>query len=326
MSQQQKVLVLGANGRLGRSVVAAFAAAGWQVRAQTRNPARWQSKSWPNGVEPWCCDAMDETAVCRAAEGADVIVNALNPLYTQWQDKAVRLGENALAAARASGALLLFPGNIYNFGKRLPESLPADTPQVGNTAKAQIRIAMERTMRAAASEGVNSVVLRAGDYFGGAERGAWFDLAITKKLLQGKMMYPGPTDRVHTWAYLPDFAQVFVRVAARRAQLHGFHVYHFPGYAITGAELQRALEAVVGRQLQVASLPWWSLRLAAPFSPMLRAILEMRYLWDRPHRLEDGPLRELIGNLPATPLHAALHASLVALDRLPLSEEGLHHA
>jgi nucleoside-diphosphate-sugar epimerase len=326
MGQQQSlVIVLGANGRFGRSVVEAFAAAGWQVRAQMRNPDRWQAKAWPNGVVPCFCDAHDRAALCRAADGAQVVVNALNPLYTEWQQYARALGENALAAARASGALLLFPGNVYNFGKRLPEQLLAQTPQVGNTAKAKIRIEMEAALQAAAADGVDSVVLRAGDYFGGARRGAWFDLAIAKDLRKGKMIYPGPRDRVHAWAYLPDFAEVFVRVAAQRAKLHGYHVYHFPGYAITGAQMQQALEQVVGRRLRVAKLPWWSLRLAAPFSPMLRAIVEMRYLWDRPHRLVDSALRELIGPLPSTPLAEALHTAIVELDLLPV-QGTLRHA
>lgn len=312
-AQQPMVVVLGANGRLGRSLVNAFAAANWRVRAQMRDQNRWRDGIWPEDIEPWFCDAHDGAALCRSVEGADVVVNALNPLYTQWKHQALLLATNALAAARSSGATLLFPGSLYNFGSHLPERLHEDTPQVGNTPKGKMRIAMEAALRGAAADGVNSIVLRAGDYFGGPGHGAWFDQVIARDLAKGRMTYPGPIDRVHTWAYLPDFAATFVRVAAQHTELRGFHAYHFPGYAITGAELHTALERVAGRRLRLTGMPWWGLRLVAPFSPMMRAILEMRYLWNRPHRLEDGPLSELIGELPSTPLNEALRSALAAL-------------
>lgn len=322
--QAERVVILGAGGRLGQALVHAFASAGWSVRAQLRNSTRWQQPSGLPAVEPVFCDALDRAALCRAAEGATVVVNALNPVYTAWSQQARRLGQNALAAARASGALLLFPGNVYNFGKTLPEVLRPDTDQVGNTPKARIRIDMEADLRAAATEGVDSVVLRAGDYLGGTQRGAWFDLAIVKDLAKGVMVYPGPPNVVHAWAYLPDFAQTFVCVASQRAQLRGFRVHHFPGYAVTGTELHHQLEQLVGHVLRRRPLPWWNLQLAMPFWPMARAVLQMRYLWQRPHRLVDTGLSELIGAVPMTPLPDALRASLQDLDMLPLPQAMQH--
>ena len=146
-----------------------------------------------------------------------MIVNALNPLYTEW--KLLTAGGSALAAAETSGGTLMFPGNVYNFGKHLPPRLAAATPEIADTPKARLRIEIERQMQAAALRGVNSVVVRAGDFFGGTGRGAWFDLVIAKSLAKGKLVYPGPIDLVHAWAYLPDLAQVFVRLAERRGEL-----------------------------------------------------------------------------------------------------------
>jgi nucleoside-diphosphate-sugar epimerase len=323
--QQASVLVLGANGRLGRAVVAAFAAAGWRVRAQVRQQEQASEMAWRNNVEICCCDARDQDALRRIANGVQVVVNALNPGYTEWQLHARVLGDNAIAAARDQGALLMFPGNVYNFGRQLPARLRPDTPQVGNTSTARIRIDMEAALRAAAKEGMDSVVLRAGDYLGGSQRGAWFDLAIAKDLHKGNMIYPGPLDRVHAWNYLPDFADVFVRVATQRARLRGFHCFHVPGHAITGAQLQQAMEEVVGQRVHVRKLPWWGLQLTAPFSAMSRAILEIRYLWYRPQQLVDTALRDLIGTWQETPLVEAVHTSLQELNLFPV-QETLRHA
>lgn len=307
------VLILGAAGRLGQALAAAFADAGWQVRAQARKPLPVALTGHPH-VQPVRCDATDVAALSQAAHGATVIVNALNPLYTEWERLALPLADAALAVARASGALLMLPGNVYNYGREMPPLLTPATPECGNTPKARIRIEIEARLAAAAREGVDSAVIRAGDFFGGPGTGTWLDLAMMTQLGRGKFIYPGNADMTHAWAYLPDLAQVFVRVAAQRAQLRGLHRLHFAGHTLTGADFKAATEAVLGRELRSGGLPWWLMRLVAPFNPMWRELLVMRYLWERPHALEDPALRELIGTVPRTPLPQALRSALAELD------------
>ncbi|MCX9154978.1 NmrA family NAD(P)-binding protein [Niveibacterium sp. 24ML] len=300
------VLVLGANGRIGGALVGAFSAAGWAVRAQVRRPP---PEPMPAGVSIVTCDALDAAAIAQAAQGADVIVHALNPDYTKWDALVPPLTASVLAAARASGALLMLPGNVYNFGSELPPVLSESTPEVGNTPKARVRIELEKQLRDAARDGVRSVVIRAGDFFG-AGSGSWFDLVIAKDLRRGRIVLPGPDDVAHAWAYLPDLARVFVAVAEQRARLARCATLHYAGLTLTGVELAAAFERVCGRPLERRQLPWWLLRLGAPFVPMLGALCEMRYLWRRPHRLDDTRLRALIGDLPVTGLDAALRSAL----------------
>jgi nucleoside-diphosphate-sugar epimerase len=302
------VLILGAAGRIGQRLAAAFADAGWQVRAQSRKllPAALAAR-----VHEVRCDALDAAAIRSAAQGADVVIHALNPPYTEWDRLALPLADAAIAAARGSGALLMLPGNVYNFGRELPPLLTPATPEAGNTAKARIRVEVEARM--AAASGLSSVVIRAGDFFGGSEPGSWFDLALASKVASGRFIYPGPTDIVHAWAYLPDLARAFVRVAEQRERLRGPHRLHFGGHAASGDDMRRALEAAVGRPLRTATLPWWLFGLGAPFVPMWSELVAMRYLWQRPHRLDDTALRALIGPPPQTPLRQAVSTALAEM-------------
>jgi nucleoside-diphosphate-sugar epimerase len=306
------VLILGAAGRIGQVLALAFAEAGWDVRAQARKPLPSALAHHPR-VQPVRCDATDVAALGTAAQGATVVVNALNPPYTEWERLAQPLADAALAVARASGALLMLPGNVYNFGRELPPLLTPATPERGDTPKARTRIELEARLAAAAVDGVNSVVIRAGDFFGGPGTGTWVDMALASKLDKGRFIYPGNPDIAHAWAYLPDLAQVFVRVAAQRAQLRGHHRLHFAGHTLTGNDLKAAAEGLVGRPLHTANLPWGIIRLLAPFKPMWRELLVMRYLWERPHALDDAALRSLIGAVPQTPLPVALRAALAEL-------------
>ncbi len=310
------VLILGAAGRIGQVLASAFADAGWQVRAQARKPLP-DSLASRARVQAVRCDATDQAALIEAAHGASVIVNALSPLYTAWDRLALPLADVALNVARASGALLMLPGNVYNFGRELPPQLTSATPERGDTPKARIRIEMEARLAAAGLHGADSVVIRAGDFFGGPGTGTWLDMALASKLAKGRFVYPGNPGIAHAWAYLPDLAQTFVRVAERRAVLHGHHRLNFAGHTLTGDEFKAAIETLTGHTLRTANLPWWLIRLAAPVMPMWRELLAMRYLWERPHALDDAALRALIGTAPRTPLAQALRATLVGPDQSP---------
>ena len=318
------VLILGAAGRIGQVLAQTFADAGWDVRAQARKPLPAALSAHPR-VRPLRCEATDVAALTAAAQDASAIVNALNPPYTEWDRLALPLADAALAVARASGALLMLPGNVYNFGRDLPPLLTPTTPERGDTPKARIRIEMEARLGAAAGDGVDSVVIRAGDFFGGPGTGTWFDMALASKIASGRFIYPGNPEIAHAWAYLPDLAQVFVRVAGQRARLRGHHRLHFPGHTLTGDAVRAALETLLGRALRTGTLPWGVIRLGSPFMPMWRELLAMRYLWERPHALDDQALRAWIGSVPHTPLPQALRNALADM-RAPLATAPLVRA
>jgi nucleoside-diphosphate-sugar epimerase len=140
---------------------------------------------------------------------------------------------------------------------------------------------------------------------------------MAKGLAKGRFTQMGPTDQPHAWAWLPDLAQVFVQVAERRALLAPHAVLHFEGLTLTGAQLQQAFEAALGRPLKTHAFPWPWLRLATPFSPMLRALFEMRYLWQRPHRLDGRRLQALLGAMPQTPLDEVVRQCIAGLGHRP---------
>lgn len=305
-----QVLVLGARGHFGRAAVTAFAGAGWRVRAQARREG-----SWPEGVREVLCGADDTQALRQAGRGVAVVVHALNPSRygaAAWRREARPMLDQAIAVARENGALLMLPGNVYNFGSQLPARLDEDTPQQADTPLGQVRVALEQAL--ADAPGLDSVVLRAGDFFGGG-RGGWFDEVIAARITHGKLRYPGPPDLPHAWMYLPDLAATFVAVAARRAELSGARRYCVPGHAITGEELAAALARVTGHTLVLDGMPWAAIRLMTPFSPMMRSLWQMRYLWQRPHQLDGSRLTAWLGAVPHTDLDVALAHALREMAR-----------
>ena len=306
--QTVTIAVVGATGRLGSAVAREAGRRGHRVIAISRSG---QAAHAGPGAEQRAVDVTQGDALARAVDGADVVFNGLNPPYPKWKRQALPLLDAVLSASRRSGALHLFPGNVYNFGTDLPPLLTEATARSADTRKGAIRIAMEKRMEAAAgADGPRSFVLRAGDFFGGPVPGAWFDLAFASKLRAGKVVHPGPMDRVHAWAYLPDLAHAFVDLAERHGTLPAFGSAGFAGHAVTGAQMHAALERAVGGRLRTAGLPWPLLRALGLVQPMMREVAEMAYLWQRPHAIDGAGLEALIGVSPTTPLDMAVRAAV----------------
>lgn len=315
------VLILGAAGRFGAAAVQAFAAAGWRVLAQQR---RAPAAALPAGAEVLPIALADTAALVERAAGAQAVVYAVNPPYSRWDAELLPLFEQGLAVAEGLRARLLLPGNVYNFGAGMPALLHEDTAQRPSTRKGELRVAMEAELQRRAARGLDSVVIRAGDFFGGGT-GSWLDLVIAKDIARGRLVYPGPLDTVHAWAYLPDLARAMVAVAGDGGH-RGCLRLHFEGHAVSGRTFVDALqEAAVALGLRpeqgftLRGMPWPLLRVAGLVHPMLRELVRMRYLWQVPHALDGRALQAHVGALPATPLVAALRQSLcdLGLDRHP---------
>jgi nucleoside-diphosphate-sugar epimerase len=304
------IAVLGANGRLSRTVAKAFLNAGYDVVAVTRT-----GKPLPelSGVRNVAADASNAQSLIEATQGAEIIFNGLNPIYTEWAEKALPMARNVIAACRVHGALHMFPGNVYGYGSPMPVELREDTPMRPTTDKGRLRVEMKRMFEAEAERdgGVQTIVLRAGDYFGGTGTGSWFDQASISKLSKGVFTAAGPADLVHEWAYLPDFAEAFVRLANVSDQLDRFENLNFPSHPITELQMKKAIETSIGKTLKLAHLPWWLLRVMGLVNPMMRALVEMSYLRFEPHRLVSSRLQSLIGDLPHTPLEKAVRQALI---------------
>ncbi len=309
------VLVLGANGRFGTAAVQAFAAAGWHVLAQVR---RTPTHPPPAGARAIDTPLSATDALAALAAGSRAVLYAVNPVYTRWDAEALPLARQGMDIAQRLGATFMLPGNVYNFGAGMPALLGEQTPERPTTNKGRQRCELEAEGAGRASQGLKSVVIRAGDFYGRG-RGSWLDLAIVKSIAQGKLVYPGPLDVPHAWAYLPDLARAFVAVASRGAA-PAVERLHFAGHTLTGRELLALVEsAAQGLGLAPAGgwrhggMPWGLIRAVGTVYPMWRELARMSYLWRVPHALDGRALQRAVGPLPATVPAAAVRAALVDL-------------
>jgi nucleoside-diphosphate-sugar epimerase len=318
-------LVIGPTGGIGRAAAEALCAHGWRVTAIHRDPERARGGAPGLGGVEWVkADAMNRAELCAAAEGAAVIFHGANPpRYRRWRELAIPMLANAIAAARAAGARLIFPGNLYNFGPDAGALIDEEAPQHPTTRKGAVRVEMEKRLAAAAMSGAPALVIRAGDFLGDAA-GSWFRAAMIKPGGPVRSItYPGKPEIGHAWAYLPDLAETVARLADIEQHLSPFEVFHFGGHWLEpGIEIAYAVRRVTGNpELPIRVFPWLAVILAAPFVPFMHELAEMRYLWRLPLRLDNRKLVALLGEEPHTPLDEAVAQTLRRMKVLPASEE-----
>ena len=288
----QTVLITGASGNIGRHFAKAFAAAGWQVKRYQRG-----------------------TDLDAAAMGCDVIVNGMNPpAYHDWATLQPQITAQVIRAARASGATILFPGNVYVYGTQ-PGPWTAETPQMPTSCKGQIRAEVEATYRAAAAQGVRTILLRAGDFIDPDDGNTWMDLGYLRAIEKGKVTTAGDPQARRAHAFLPDLARAGVALAEKRADLPAFIDVPFDGYTFSTADLTADLSRLLGRDLTITGFPWWMMRLASPVWELARELLEMRYLYDHSHSLSGKTLAALLPDFQPTPMDDAVRQVLAR--RLP---------
>lgn len=309
MQTQRTALVIGANGGIGQATCEALLRHGWQVRALVRTaPIDGRNVDWRTG------DAMRVADVLAAADGVDVIVHAVNPPgYKGWERLVLPMLDNTIAAARASGARIVLPGTVYNYGPDAFPLLTEDAPQHPHTRKGEIRAEMERRLRVASDMGTRVLVLRCGDFFGPRAGNNWFAQGlVTAGKPVTRLSYPGDNAIGHSWAYLPDVAETLACLLDRETKLARWETFHFGGHWLDGHAMLAAMRRASGNDaIKAGRFPWWLARLASPFHETMRELCKMRYLWREPVQLDGRKLEAFLGEVPHTPIDDAVRAGLI---------------
>lgn len=312
----KKALVLGATGGIGSEVAKQLHHNGWSINALKRGKTMPLEReiTWFSG------DAMKEQDVANAAQGCQVIVHAVNPAgYKHWQELVLPMIDNTIKVAKALGACIVLPGNIYNYGPDAFPLLTESSPQNPLTRKGKIRVELERRLEAFANQGGHVIIVRAGDFFGPNTANNWLSQGLIKPHAPiRKILNPVMNDQGHHWAYLPDVAETIVKLIECRQSLPPFSTFHMKGFwDKDGHQLSNRLAQIVAQKTgtlpRVKAFPWWIMHLLSPFNETIRELVDMKYLWRTEIQMDNTKLRDLLGHEPSTDIRVALEETLIGL-------------
>jgi nucleoside-diphosphate-sugar epimerase len=304
-------LVLGATGGIGHWTSAKLVERGESVRVLVRDPEKFRA-SWSEskGIDIVRGDALVEADVRGAARDTNTIFHCVNVPYPEWPAKAMPMLSNVISAAQASGARIVFPGNVYGFGHAQSDFVAENHPMQPISRKGQLRLAMERRLEELhRSEGLAFTIVRMPDFYGPFVVNRLY-APIFRNALRGRSMdWYGNLDTPSEFLFIPDGGEAMVR-AGTDPKSDG-ETYHIPGAGVTTPrEFLTLIGRAAGTQARPRAIPGWLVSLFGLFDREAREYRELMYLKKERFVLDGSKYRQKFGNLPSTPYETGVHQTL----------------
>src|SRR4051794_32677521 len=304
-----KTLVLGGGGGLGRNVVDAAARAGHDVRAFVRQV---RGDPLPANVQMIEGDATRQEDVTRALKGVDVAYFCLNPRFARWLDDFPPLLATAVAAARETGARLVFPANVWVYGPGRPGQLVSETCAASPTSRrGRLRAVMEQALR---DSGCRFCIVRLPEFYG--PHVVTLTAQVFRAALRdARTLWPGPLDVEVEFVFLPDAARALLQVGGA----HGVdgETFHLPGMRTTPREFIGTVYRAAGVRARALPVPSVILKLAGLVSATARGAADVAHLWTNPIRLDGSRYVSRFGRVPQTPYAEGIAQTLAWHRRVP---------
>ena len=304
--------VIVGKGPVGSTTAEELLARGHQVRVLSRSGGRST-----DDVEHRQVDATDAAALTRAARGAAVLYNAVNPAYHRWATDWPPVAAALLTAAERTGAVLVTMSNLYGYGRPSGPMTP-ETPLAATDVKGRVRIRMWEDALAAHDAGrVRMTEARAADFVGPQVPAQQSHLVRQLPAIRkGRRAWVvGDPDAKRSWAYLPDVAATLATLGTdERAFGRAWHVPN------TAPRSQREALGDVAAAMSVppgpvSGIPWPVLRAVGVAVPMMREVVAVRHQWDQDYVATATATTQTFG-LTATPWDDVVRATV---SRVPVT-------
>ena len=302
------VHVVFGTGAIGLALIDELAGRGVPVRAVNRSG----SAEVPTDVEVLGGDVSDGGFAVRAAAGAAVVYQCLNPAYHRWAEDFPPLQDSVVHAARTVDARLVSFENTYMYGDTGGAPITEATPTNPHTRKGKVRLGMAEQLRRLHDDGEVAVTTaRASDYFGprGTTQSSFGDLVIGAKMAGRPARVIGNPDLPHSYTFTVDAARTLAALGTRDGVLgEVFHVPNAP--ALTTRQIIDLIADELGTPIKINVAPILLLRVMGLFNKTVREVDEMVYEFTQPFVVDGTKAQSRLGIAP-TPMADAV-ASTVA--------------
>lgn len=265
-------------------------------------------------IERIAADASDPARLTEITHGARTLANCAMPAYDRWPAEYPPIAAALLTAAERTGAGLALVGNTYVYGPQHDPLTPMtpDLPIAPTTVKGRVRAQMWEDALAAHRAGrVRVLEVRGSDYLG-AGAGSLYTLMTAPRVIAGEpAAYVGDFDAPHSWTYTVDVARTLV-AAAQTEDAWG-RAWHVPSVTLSARELTARIAAIAGRPTPaLAHLSADAVREIGATDSIMREVVEMLYLFERPSLLDFSDTRQAFG-LEPVPLDELLTQTVHAI-------------
>ncbi len=292
---------------MGYSLVNELISRGVEVIAFARSAQKLRNLfEEREGITIQAGDIFNLQDLITASENVDVIFQAANIPYPEWEDKLVPFIGNVLKAATPQNTKLVMIENIYAYGRSNGSKVTESASKQPNTKKGKIRLHVEQLVK---QSNVPTIIAHFPDFYGPNAKNTQLHFTLKDAVQHKKAMFVGNQTIAREFIYTPDGAKAAVNLSMHD-NAYG-HNYNIPGYdVITGEEIVQIIRELSGYDKPVRTVSKNMIRFLGLFNANMREVVEMFYLNEEPVVL-DGTKYELeIGPLPRTSYREGIKQTL----------------
>ncbi|BAQ09533.1 NAD-dependent epimerase/dehydratase [Bacillus sp. OxB-1] len=308
----KRALVLGASGGMGFSIVNELIDRGVEVVAFARSEQKLKALyQGHQGISIQTGDIFNLQDVVAASEHVDVIFQAANIPYSQWEDKLILFIGNVLKAAEINQTKLVLIENIYAYGRSTGAKISESTPKRPNTKKGKIRLQVEQLVQ---QRNVPTIIAHFPDFYGPNAENTLLHFTLKNAVQHKKAMFIGNRTIAREFIYTPDGAKAVVNLAMHD-NTYGQN-WNIPATDIvTGEELIQIIRDLTGYDKPVSTVSKNLIRFLGIFNADMRETVEMFYLNEEPVVLDGSKYENEIGPLPRTSYRDGLQRTMEYMTR-----------
>ena len=308
----QKALVIGASGGMGYSVVQELSSRGISVTAFARSRDKLEKLfgNDPN-VTIYAGDLFRMEDLDGVARGADVIFQAANIPYSEWETKLLVMMSNIIETAKKQSAKLAFVDNIYAYGRSTGTTVNERTLKSPHTKKGKIRLQVEELIH---SSKVPALIAHFPDFYGPNAESSLLYYTLVNVVKNKKASYVGDQSIAREFIYTPDGARAIVELSLNE-QAYGQN-WNIPAHeVISGEEIIKTIRDITDYQKGVSTISKKMIQFLGIFNAQMREAVEMYYLNEDPVVLNGEKYENLIGPLPRTSYREGLQKTMEYMEK-----------
>ncbi len=300
--------VFGATGSYGYSVIMKLLENGYKVRAVVRDEKK-AADLFHGNVQIAVADVTNGEEISRVCKDAAVLYLGHNFPYGLWKNYYMNSILNILKGCRGSKPLVVFPGNVYGYGKF--QHLPVDESHLLNarSEKGMLRNQIESILWSYHLKGrINLIIPRFADFYGpnvvNELYGAMFRNAIQDK----PVIWPVNADVEHNFTYIEDAAQATL-LMVQNPNEYG-KVFHVSGPITTARKFIEEIYYVSGNKSAIKVVSKKFIRALGIFNSNARELIELLYEYEEPYVIDDTKLLKTFPHFSHTPYNVGIRRTV----------------
>ncbi|KGE17186.1 NAD-dependent epimerase/dehydratase family protein [Paenibacillus wynnii] len=307
-------LVIGGNGGLGLAITEELLSKGKAVTATYHHSKEALTSLKASHLTMRPFDIKVDQTLEPLLSGVKTVYFCLNVPYQDWYSVMPQALKRITQSLKPNQHLV-FPGNVYGYGKFQYVPADEDHPKAALTRKGKLRNQLEELLKEqAGSQGFRYVIPRYPDYYGPNVTNRVFGPIFTGALKAKTISWPGNLHVPHDLIYIRDAAKAAV-LLADSGESGEWHVSG--GGAMEGQQFLNIVQDAAGSSRKSRTLPSWAVGLAGIFDKEAKEFHELLYEFQYPLMLNEAKFTKRFPSYAATPHPEAVKETLSWFRSIP---------